>query len=151
MEAIMRLNRSSVLALALALLPAAVSAASTARNYKWVDESGQVHYGSHPPPGIKAEPVSAPPPPPTGAALDGGAAASQQFTAGPAATGKRSAGRAQHDSEAVCASARQNLVAIQSRPRTRITEANGQVRFLSAEERQEEIRKAEETIQKHCL
>lgn len=149
----------AVCVLALLLLPAVVTAAGTGRNYKWVDEAGQIHYGSHPPPGVQTEQISRPPPPPTGASLDGGATASQQFavkpgagtTGTPAATGQKTAsGQGREDSEATCASARKNLAAIQSRPRTRITEADGRVRFLTPEERQDEIRKAEEIIQQHC-
>lgn len=150
--------RVAVAAVALtATLPAATPAA--AAMYRWVDDSGAVVYSQSPPPDGRAASTVAPPPPPSSSAgeerqqLDGRVKQAdearkkqqeglkkQQETASKEADRKRN-----------CDAARQNLELIQNRPpQTRFQMPDGEYRRFTDEEREAEIRKAREFVDKNC-
>jgi hypothetical protein len=50
----------------------------------------------------------------------------------------------------VCAQARENLATLEVAPRVRLRGADGEYRYLTDEERQEQEKRARDTIAVHC-
>ena len=147
------------LAVAMVGLPLVCAAPASATMYRWVDDTGAVVYSQSPPPDGRAASAVAPPPPPSSSAdaerqqLEGRlkqadearkkqqeGQKTQQETAAKDADRKRN-----------CDAARQNLELIQNRPpQTRFQMPNGEYRRFTDEEREAELKKAREFVDKNC-
>jgi hypothetical protein len=145
---------------ALATLTFALLAAppAPAAMYRWVDDTGAVVYSQSPPPDGRAAstvtPAAPPPssaeaprPPPRGPARNAAdsnkSQASERQQQGSAAK--------EADRKRNCAAARQNLELIQNRPpQTRFQMPNGEYRRFTDEEREAEIKKARDFVDKNC-
>ena len=147
------------LAVAVLGLPLVCAAPASATMYRWVDDTGAVVYSQSPPPDGRAASAVAPPPPPSSSAdaerqqLEGRLKQAdearkkqqegqkvQQETAAKDADRKRN-----------CDAARQNLELIQNRPpQTRFQMPNGEYRRFTDEEREAELKKAREFVDKNC-
>lgn len=127
--------------------------------YKWVDSDGVTHYSARKPRGQEAEEVevkggrttktspsaaSAN----TGAAAATQAAAPQQQTA-PAGAAESDAALANKDPER-CKAARERLQTLESYARVRIRGEDGQLRYLSQQEKDEKLQEAKQAIQESC-
>ncbi|MBI3223418.1 MAG: DUF4124 domain-containing protein [Nitrosomonadales bacterium] len=133
---------------------------------KWVDAEGNVHYSDMPPPAnAQAKTLRAVP---------AAGAAAQEAKPGSAPSAaktyvereaelkkaqlakKEAADRAAQEQAAAqaqaenCAAARQNLRTLQEMPRISELDANGERIFLSDEQRQQRIEKAQQTISSLC-
>jgi len=133
------------------LIPALWASGST--TYKWLDESGNVTYGDHPPMGVKAEEIR----------ISTGTSSSRSNTADSSAvapTADASAkGKAQpaaqsgvspEKAKALCEQARNNLEVLQSHALIRQTDENGEVLILDEEQKQEQIDTANTIIADYC-
>ena len=136
--------------------------------YKWIDEDGQIHYGSQPPKHQQVEVVKAP----SSAryrqwqqeqiallAKNKTAAADAETAAEPSSNASESAQpREQADTtDAVnaaralrCRNAQARLQELERHARIREVDANGNYRVLQEEERQERIRQTRDTLQNDC-
>lgn len=154
-----RPNSPGARALAALLAGLALSAPAVAQMYRWVDDSGTVVYSQTPPPDGRATSTVAPPPPPSSSAE----AERQQLQtelkqAGEARKTQAEQQKKQQDAAAKdaerkrnCDAARQNLDLILNRPpQTRFQMPNGEYRRFTDEEREAEIKKAREFVDKNC-
>ena len=122
--------------------------------YKWVDDEGNTQYSQTPPMDRSVERIAKPkappaPPSPVDSGTGDAEAADQSPEAeseGPTEAERRAAER--HNA-AVCKDAREKLQRYETTPRIRVPADDG-YRYLSEDERQEQIRKARALIQKHC-
>ncbi len=115
--------------------------------YKWVDDKGMAHYGTHPPKGVKSDKITTQ----TGhsepneyqkAAIAPKDKEQPTETTTTADNTKASADR--------CAQAKNNLTALQNNARVRLKETDGSLRFLSPEEHGERMQKAQAILDKEC-
>lgn len=124
--------------------------------YKWVDENGVTHYGERAPAGKAFSTVK------TYGEVPGAEAASQRLQqqrtdtmdaenkhTDTAAQKKIAEEQARIRAEN-CKGARNNLKTLQENARVRILGDDGEFRYLSEEERQQEIASAKETIAQDC-
>lgn len=152
-------NNPSARAVAALLAGLVLSAPAMAEMYRWVDDSGTVVYSQTLPPDGRATSTVAPPPPPSSSA----GAEQQQLQAelkqaGAALKKQAEEERKQQDAAAKnaerkrnCDAARQNLDLILNRPpQTRFQMPNGEYRRFTDEEREAEIKKAREFVDKNC-
>ncbi|AMX01654.1 DUF4124 domain-containing protein [Microbulbifer thermotolerans] len=152
---------------AIAILISALAFAARADGiYKWVDENGVVHFGSQPPQKQSVEVVKKPkserykqwqaeqaalnPTPaeePTSSEKNVAAApkAQPEQQQNEALTKAQEAVRAQR-----CRMAQSNLQELTTHSRIRELGADGKMRVLPEEERQERIRRMQQTIQENC-
>lgn len=148
--------RRALLALTVALLAAGpVSAAM----YRWVDDSGAVVYSQSPPPDGRTASTVAPPPPPSSSADTERQQLEGRLKQADEARKKEQEGRKTQQDAATkdadrrrnCEAARQNLELIQNRPpQTRFQMPNGEYRRFTDEEREAELQKAREFVEKNC-
>jgi len=143
----------SVLLLILGLTAGASAAAVT--TYKWVEADGTVQYSQTPPLGIPFEQIEAEPGAPP-------VAAQERLEATKKRVEELRTQRLERDKEAAdvekkkaeqmgrCRQAQSNLNTLRTGSRLRYTDAAGQVKFLSDEERQKRLSTAEEQVQKYC-
>ena len=138
---------------------------------KWVDADGKVHYSDQPPPvNVQAKTLRTAP----AQAPDVGSAAAQSAKAGSApaaaktyvekeaelkkaqlakkeAADKAAQQQAAADARAAnCAAAQQNLRTLQTIPRISEIDENGERVFVSDEQRQQRIEKAQQTVSSVC-
>ena len=123
--------------------------------YRWVDENGQVHFGSQPPPEQrtqaeqyhvqvqKAAPTAIKAPP---------AEASSNDMAGSDEAEKivLNSGVSEEESKEYCQNARQFLTTLQGNSSTRFKQEDGSVRPFTAEERQSKEKQALEMMEQFC-
>ena len=146
---------SAAAAASLAILAAAPAPGAT---YRWVDDSGAVVYSQSPPPDGRTVTTVAPPAAPRSAAEGprppaGGQPRNTGTPPKPQADGRPQpeAAAKEADRKRNCAAARQNLELIQNRPpQTRFQMPNGEYRRFTDEEREAEIRKARDFVEKNC-
>jgi len=125
--------------------------------YKWVDDEGNVQYSQNPPPGSKAAEVVKPPPKvDTEGATQALSEQEAQFKGRQEAAGKEAEEAEKTAAEAAqkkqaCESARKNLERLQNAQRIFKKDAAGNRSRVSEEERQQSIKKAEESIKKNCI
>ena len=135
------------LCIASLLLSSAVSHSAPAGYYRWTDENGHPQFTQLPPDGKEAEWVesytgrSAPPP------AEEPAEAEQPKPEG-ILEGSTVEGLPEKD-PVQCKNAKQTLETL-AFPRIRMRSADGSIRVLTEEERQEQRSRAEEVIKLHC-
>ena len=142
-----------MLAMIMAAAPGLTAGASV---YKWTDDSGVTHFGDRQPTGANAERVNVR----TGAASGGQATRVspqqqvQEIQELQQAEAQQRQETAQEEAlrkqrEANCATARSNLEVINSNARIRVEE-NGEMRYLTPEEIDEQRKKFEEVAAENC-
>lgn len=128
---------------------------SNAEMYKWVDEEGNTHYSQSPPPGnINAEAIK---PPPKVDTQEASKSLEQQKKKATdlrekrltAAEEKQKAEDEAAEKEKKCQQARDRLASYQ-RPRVNLKNPDGTLRIVPEEERQAEIKKSQEYVNKAC-
>lgn len=153
------LNRPAARAIAALIAGLALSASAAAEMYRWVDDSGTVVYSQTPPPDDRATSrVARPPPPSSSAEAERTQLQNELKQADEARKKQAEAQKNQQESAAKdadrkrnCDAARQNLDLILNRPpQTRFQMPNGEYRRFTDEEREAEIRKAREFVDKNC-
>jgi len=136
-----------------------LSTAAVAEMYRWVDDSGTVVYSQTPPPDGRATSTVAPPPPPSSSAeaertqLQTGLKQADEARKKQSDEQKKQQEAATKDADRKrnCDAARQNLDLILNRPpQTRFQMPNGEYRRFTDEEREAEIKKAREFVDKNC-
>jgi type IV secretory pathway VirB10-like protein len=147
------------LAVAVLGLPLVCAAPASATMYRWVDDTGAVVYSQSPPRDGRAASAVAPPPPPSSSADAERQQLEGQLKQADEARKKQQEGqKAQQETAAKdadrkrnCDAARQNLELIQNRPpQTRFQMPNGEYRRFTDEEREAELKKAREFVDKNC-
>ena len=134
-----------------------LSNAAMAKTYKWVDENGVTQYTATPPPTGDFKAIK----PPSKPAVDP-AKAQGEFDKRLEAFNKRKEEtdkakseaneQAAKDAEAKknCEQAKKNLNLLQTKVRVRYKEKDGTVRYLTDEEREANLKRAQEAIKSHC-
>lgn len=141
---------------AAALLLAITPAISAAAIYKWVDQQGNVHYGSNPPAGQPAQTIQPPPPPPAGSAQE----TKQLNKAVKAADAERAKqNKAQQKAakeaarkktmEANCRKARTQINMLHNRHRIQVV-SGGAIHTMTTQERASATTKIQNYINKNC-
>ena len=129
--------------------------ASSQITYKWLDDSGNVTYGDHPPLGVQAEEIRIS----TGTSSspsNNGAESSTVPTGTPAATEAAETqpapqpGLSPEEAKALCEQAKSNLVILKSHALIRQTDENGEVLILNDDQKQEQIDTANTIIKNYC-
>jgi len=123
--------------------------------YKWVDENGTTHYTQQPPPaGVQSKTITPPPDVDTGAARE--QMKKQQERAqkymDDRNKAKQEEAKKQQQAEAqkrACEQARTRLQSFQ-RPRVNFVDKDGTRRRATEEERQAQLKKTQEYIDKNC-
>lgn len=141
----MRSGMFLVTILSIALL----SSPSLAANYfKWTDENGVTHYSARKPVGHEAEVVRI-----SAAGRSAQQEESQQSTQ-PAGAQTAGASRATessaHKDEERCNWARTTLETLRNNHRVRVQEDNGELRYLTEEEKAEQHLEAEKAVEEAC-
>lgn len=126
--------------------------------YRWKDDQGEIHFTQQPPLGRNYEfvesrsgasfnsPGSPAQPAEENTSADGASSVDQEATARPEKMEILPA-----KNPAVCAQARSNLQSLQNNAaRIRMTDADGNTRFLTAEEKEQQRARAQEAIRIHC-
>lgn len=133
------------------------SSTSIAGIYKWTDAEGNVHYGQQRPRDTSSEKMNVPKHAP----------ANTSTYKRPGLDKKTADSKAKADTEessqetketpaekkqrlADCEKIRQNLATMESRGRVRSADKDGNLRFLSDEEKQARMAKSKNTLSKHC-
>lgn len=137
--------------LTIGLIPALWAAGTT--TYKWMDESGNVTYGDHPPMGVDAEEIR----------ISTGTSSSRSNTADSSAVaptaaepaggktqGAEQSGVSPEKAKALCEQARNNLEVLQNHALIRQTDENGEVLILNDDQKQEQINTAKTIITDYC-
>lgn len=126
---------------------------ANAEIYKWVDEHGNTHYTQNLPP-VESEVIKLPPKHSAEAALK---ALDQQEKNVDQLIKERTENKSQKKqqeqdqakSKALCDQSKARLASYQ-RPRVRVQDKNNDSKILGEDERQAEIEKSRDSIQKHC-
>jgi hypothetical protein len=137
--------------LALGLVPALWASSQT--TYKWLDESGNVTYGDHPPLGVKAEEIriSTGTSSSTTEAVSGTTPETTPTASEPANTQPATqSGLTPEKAKALCEQAKNNLVVLKSHALIRQTDENGEVLILDEGQKQEQIDTANAIIKDYC-
>jgi hypothetical protein len=148
-------------ALLLALLIVKPLAMAGETYYRWTDEQGNIVMSDRPPgaPGIDYEAVVKsggslrPPPPEKSAATESSATWNPLTTPGGSDSESMQPGankrELERDPEA-CAQAKRTLQELNNRPRIRVYDEQGELKYLSDEEKAEFRHRAEVIIELHC-
>jgi len=138
------------------LMAAAPGLATSASVYKWTDENGVTHFGDRQPTGLNAEQVNVRSGTSQGA---GGQRRSAQEQLGELQEQQAAEQQQREESaveearrkqrEANCNTARSNLEVINSNARIRVEE-NGETRYLSPEEIEQQRQKFQEIADENC-
>jgi len=127
--------------------------------YRWVDDTGAIVYSQSPPPDGRATSTVTPPPPPSSSADSERQQFEERVKQADEARKKQQAGQKKEQEAATkdadrkrnCDSARRNLEVIENRPpQSRFQMPNGEFRRFTDEEREAELKKAREVVQKNC-
>lgn len=133
------------------------TAANAAKVYKWVDKEGVTHYGEQVPQGEEFETISTTTAPPKDAAK-----AKQRLEDTNAARQSEEAKKLDFEEQKKqreedirirkenCENAKANLKTIQDNARIRMMGDDGQYRYLSEEERQQQLDRAQHIIDTNC-
>jgi len=139
---------TSVTAISIILSLSATDALAAKKFYKWVDDQGVVHYSATPPKGQKSSVITT--------YNRRGTPGPNQATEKPKETNNK-----EDDSEKpetnerikdpkLCASAKKNLEVIETNHRIRLRGDDGQMRILSAEEKESQKKNSEKIVSDHC-
>lgn len=138
--------RSGMLLLTILSIAVLSSPTMAANYFKWTDENGVTHYSARKPVGHEAEVVR----------ISAGGRSQQQTepeeaskvaTDAPAPT--QPAQTVQKDEER-CNWGRNTLSTLRNNHRIRMQDADGQLRYLTEEEKAEQLRLAQEAVEKEC-
>ncbi len=141
-----------------ALLALGLSGPSYAeRIYKWVDEQGNTHYSTTPPPGSQAKRIKTAPPPSTdpNEALQklrdrSNAFNERQDNRNKSAEEQAKEAEEQAKRKKACDMLRNNLKVMTENPLVREQLPNGEFKVINEEDRQARMKKARERIQQEC-
>lgn len=139
--------------LACSVLLALSTGATAGQIYKWVDDQGNVHFGSQPPEGqdsTRVNPNISNPKTPSAPAqpqAEAGAEDAEQKAIDEKV--KKDVAKKEAERKKYCETVRNNLAQLKNNPRV-LTEENGQVRRLTEEERQSRIAESEKAIETTC-
>jgi hypothetical protein len=126
--------------------------------YKWVDESGTVHFGERPPEGVDAEPVTVT----SAGSVSGGdpyaetrSAQAAQKEANAQRVDEASAGMEQRQQdqarlEAACAAQKARLEQLIPRPKVLLQNPDGTTRMLDDQERLDMIEESQKFVAENC-
>lgn len=156
--------QASIIAFALV----AGMAAASAQNYKWIDKDGKVRYGDTPPPGAKSTQLK-PPPGPAAPSAAAGSAAAKDAKKGPLTPAEQEQAFRKRQLEAkateekaqksqaasaekaqACASARENLRALESGQRISRTDEKGERYFIDDAQREKDMARSREQVKQVC-
>ncbi|MFL0806145.1 MAG: DUF4124 domain-containing protein [Oceanobacter sp.] len=130
------------------------SATLAAKVYRWVDDKGQVHFGSQPPPEQRDQAeqyqiqVAQPTTPP--APENNGAASKDKDNDGEGETVTLNPSVSDEQAQEYCQQARKFMTALQGSYSTRFKQADGSFRPLSKEERSSKEKQAMGMMEKFC-
>jgi len=148
------MNKNPLLQLIAITLLLLAASSTMAAMYKWVDDEGNIHYSQTPPMERQSEQIEKPrmPAPPPKA----DAAPADTTTAEPTA-GTESEGPSEEEIRAEkervaeeCRRARQWISEIENKPRLRVRDDSGNLRYLTEEERQARLKQAQDYLRKYC-
>ena len=138
--------------LVLALIISAQSHAAGIK--KSVDDNGQIHYGDSPPAQVKSEPIRVTrPPSDPGKPLprfSGSQGEQNQQTQQPAEQQTAEPDVPKDQAEKLCEEAKSDLVKLNRSENIRVRSADGKIRVMSAEEKEERRKQTEEDIEQFC-
>lgn len=120
---------------------------------KWVDESGEVHYGDSPPPATQTQPISVSRPPSNpGKPLPRltGSQGEDKAASDSSANKKPQNRTTEQASQQVCEKARENLATIQSSTIIRLRQTDGTERVLNDQEIDERRQQFENDVKQYC-
>ncbi|WP_461538756.1 DUF4124 domain-containing protein [Spongorhabdus nitratireducens] len=123
--------------------------------YKWNDKDGITHFGAHPPTeAINIETVEIEDTPGDTEAKSWQTIRQEQQASDKAAQDATSLDQAldaaRKDKNALCQQAKQARIDLESRHRVRLQQEDGSYRVLSQEEKEAQIKQAEEAIAEYC-
>lgn len=152
------MNARARIVFACGLLLAALCFASAADQvYRWVDKDGHVHYSQTPPAGtgVQAQSVNMSPPPPDPVTLQNQQNLAQQLKdkdkqAQDAAQKQQQDAQKQAQQKQHCDDLRGHLAVLTQSGRTASVDAQGQVNYLSDEERQKQAKALQDQIAADC-
>ncbi len=125
--------------------------------YRWKDSNGTIHYGEHPPQGVNATQLNTT----TGKSSKNKNAQRTRVEPGEY-TGEEAAPETNEEpvveqevvkpkkDKAICERARYNLQVLTERARIRQTDENGEERYLTEEEKEEQKNAAESAVDVYC-
>jgi len=128
-----------------------------AKTYKWVDENGVTQYTATPPPAADYKTIKDPAKPAVDPVKAQGELEKrlEDFNKRQEEQSKAKAEATKQAEEIAtaeknCAQAKKNLNVLQNSVRIRYTEKDGSLRFLSNEEREANIKRAQDAIKSYC-
>lgn len=139
--------RTAKLLLSILFITVFASPSLAANYFKWTDENGVTHYSARKPVGYDAEVVRI---------SAGGRSQPQESEAGASQSqnqqqaSQTSATPEPEKDEERCSWAKSTLETLRNHNRVRMVDENGQLRFLTEEEKAEQRRKAEEAVNEAC-
>ena len=153
----MRITRTSLLPLLCLMGSMLATETALAKTYKWVDENGVTQYTATPPPKGDFKTIKAPSKP----AVDPVKAKSDlQERLDGFNKRKDDANKAKKEADDLaakaaeskknCEQAKKNLNLLKTKVRVRYTEKDGSSRFLTDDERAENLKRAQDAIKSHC-
>ena len=146
------IHRCALVGAAIILVLSSVSATAGKNHYRWVDDRGNpVHSDRPPPEGIDYEVIS------TGSSLvrevaadEGAVPAEIKPRVGNEFDQVDTASKGIEKNPEYCQHARENLATLNSAARIRLRDDQGELRYLTEEEKEEQRQRASETIAAHC-
>jgi uncharacterized protein DUF4124 len=163
-------RRYSVKAICIGLALLFAAGTAFAQMYRWVDKDGKVRYGDTPPPGAKTSSIQAPAsggaPAPAAASKDGASKDAKKGPLTPAeqeqeyrkrqAESRKAAEKSQAEAQAKselsegCSRSREYLRTLQSGERVARTNPSGERYYLNEDQVNQEISKAQQSVDKSC-
>uniref|UniRef100_A4XR07 DUF4124 domain-containing protein n=1 Tax=Ectopseudomonas mendocina (strain ymp) TaxID=399739 RepID=A4XR07_ECTM1 len=134
------------------LMLALSATAMASQVYKWVDENGVTHFGAQPPQGQQATTINTAAPPPRPTPSEPAPSVEELLDPEQAAIDKKvkqDVAKQEAERKKYCETARTNLAQLENNPRVRI-EAEGELRRIGEDERQERIAELKKSIADTC-
>ncbi|MBF8159528.1 DUF4124 domain-containing protein [Ectopseudomonas hydrolytica] len=134
------------------LMLALSATAMASQVYKWVDENGVTHFGAQPPQGQQATTINTAAPPPRPTPSEPAPSVEELLDPEQAAIDKKvkqDVAKQEAERKKYCETARTNLAQLENNPRVRI-EAEGGLRRIGEDERQERIAELKKSIADTC-
>ena len=155
LNGVFMLKNFFILVIFLGLLPLATQAAI----YKWVDEDGKVHYSQQKPQNIKTEKIKVNTRTPENTSTYSKPSLKQkdtdkQASDKPANTSKQNADKKPEKSAKeradLCKQSRANLQTLASRGRIRQKDDQGNLSYMSEEQKQQRIKREQDRVKEYC-
>lgn len=148
------MNRKQLLHVMVSLMLLITAPSVMATMYKWVDDEGNIHYSQTPPVDREASTIAkprTPPPPPPSTEGEPDATASEggEELQGDGPTEEEIRAEKERIAQE-CQRARQWISEIENKPRLRVRDDDGNLRYLSEEERQARLKQAQDYLKKYC-